>query len=118
VLYPPPPQRDYRCDGYGDYVFMVSRLTPLKRADLLVRALATPEGAGIRGVIAGDGEEGARLVELAREVGVSDRVTLTGVLTEAQLVEHLARCRAVCFPPIAEDYGFVTAEASPLPRRS
>ena len=35
VLYPPPPQRDYRCDGYGDYVFMVSRLTTLKRADLL-----------------------------------------------------------------------------------
>ena len=35
VLYPPPPQRAYRCDGYGDYIFMVSRLTPLKRADLL-----------------------------------------------------------------------------------
>ena len=32
VLYPPPPVRPYRCDGYGDYVFMVSRLTPLKRA--------------------------------------------------------------------------------------
>ena len=32
VLYPPPPQRAYRCDGYGDYVFMVSRLAPLKRA--------------------------------------------------------------------------------------
>ncbi|MBW8713837.1 MAG: hypothetical protein JF632_07110, partial [Acidobacteria bacterium] len=27
VLYPPAPQREYRCDGYGDYVFLVSRLT-------------------------------------------------------------------------------------------
>ena len=32
VLYPPPPARDYRCDDYGDYIFWVSRLTPLKRA--------------------------------------------------------------------------------------
>jgi glycosyltransferase involved in cell wall biosynthesis len=111
VLYPPPPQRDYRCDGYGDYLFMVSRLTPLKRADLLVRALATPDVAGVRAVIAGDGDDRARLIELARELDVSDRVTFTGVLTEAQLVDHLAQCRAVCFSPFEEDYGFVTAEA-------
>ena len=37
VLYPPAPQRGYRCDGYGDYVFLVSRLTRLKRVDLLDR---------------------------------------------------------------------------------
>jgi glycosyltransferase involved in cell wall biosynthesis len=38
-------------------------------------------------------------------------VTFTGVLSDAELVDHLARCRAVCFPPLEEDYGFVTAEA-------
>ena len=27
VLHPPPPQRAYRCDRYGDYIFMVSRLS-------------------------------------------------------------------------------------------
>jgi glycosyltransferase involved in cell wall biosynthesis len=27
------------------------------------------------------------------------------------MLDHLARCRAVCFPPLEEDYGFVTAEA-------
>ncbi len=32
-------------------------------------------------------------------------------MTEAELLDHLARCRAVCFPPLDEDYGFVTAEA-------
>jgi glycosyltransferase involved in cell wall biosynthesis len=36
---------------------------------------------------------------------------LAGALSEGPLVEHLARCRAVCFPPLQEDYGFVTAEA-------
>jgi len=34
----------YRTEGFGDYVFAVSRLTPLKRIDLLVRALAEPAG--------------------------------------------------------------------------
>jgi glycosyltransferase involved in cell wall biosynthesis len=111
VLYPPAPQRPYRCDDYESYVFMVSRLTLLKRADLLVQALAQPEAAGIRAVIAGEGEEHAGLRALMVHLGVADRVTLTGRVTDAQLVDHLARCRVVCFPPLWEDYGFVTAEA-------
>ncbi len=61
VLYPPPPPRPYRCDDYGDYIFMVSRLTPLKRADLLIEALATSRAAGIKAVIGGEGEERVRL---------------------------------------------------------
>ena len=32
-------------------------------------------------------------------------------LATSSFVEHLARCRAVCFPPFEEDYGFVTVEA-------
>ena len=111
ILYPPAPQRAYRCDEYGDYVFMVSRLTPLKRADLLIEALAQPEASGIRAVVAGEGEDRDRLEALAAGLGLTGRVTFAGRLTEAQLVEHLARCRAVCFPPFEEDYGFVTAEA-------
>jgi glycosyltransferase involved in cell wall biosynthesis len=111
VLYPPPPQRAYRCDGYGDYIFMVSRLMPLKRVDLLVRAAAAPAGQSLRVVIAGDGEERDRIRGLIAELGVGDRVTLVGAVGDADLVHHLARCRAVCFPPLDEDYGFVTGEA-------
>ena len=111
VLYPPPPPRAYRCDDYGDYIFMVSRLTPLKRASLLIDALATAQGAGIKAVIGGDGEERASLEAAIARHRLGDRVTLTGALSEAALLDHLARCRAVCFPPVSEDYGFVTAEA-------
>jgi glycosyltransferase involved in cell wall biosynthesis len=111
VLYPPAPQRPYRCDAYGDEIFMVSRLTALKRADLLIRALAVPIASRVRVVIGGDGEERDKLVALARDLRVSDRVTIAGPLTDAELIDHLARCRAVCFPPKSEDYGFVTAEA-------
>jgi glycosyltransferase involved in cell wall biosynthesis len=111
VLYPPAPQRPYRCDVYGDFVFMVSRLTKLKRADLLIEALALTDGAGIRAIVAGDGEEREALEALAAARGVSGRVTFTGRLSDADLLDYLARCRVVCFPPFEEDYGFVTAEA-------
>jgi glycosyltransferase involved in cell wall biosynthesis len=111
VLHPPPPPRDYRCDGYGDYLFFTSRLTPLKRADLLLRALAEPAARGVRCVIGGDGEERAGLVTLARELGLDERVRFAGALSEHDLVDHYARCRAVVFIPKYEDYGFVTVEA-------
>jgi glycosyltransferase involved in cell wall biosynthesis len=111
VLHPPPPPRPYRCDGYGDYLFFVSRLTPLKRADLVLNALAEPAARSVRVVIGGDGEDRTRLERLARELRVETRVTFAGALTEHELVDHLATCRAVVFPPADEDYGFVTAEA-------
>jgi glycosyltransferase involved in cell wall biosynthesis len=111
VLYPPPPQRPYRCDGYGDYIFAVSRLAPLKRLSLLIEALARPEAAGVRCVIAGEGEEHAALAHAIASRNLSSRVQLIGRIDEGVLLEHLARCRAVCFPPFDEDYGFVTVEA-------
>jgi glycosyltransferase involved in cell wall biosynthesis len=111
VLYPPAPQRAYRCDEYGDSFLLVSRLTPLKRAELVIAALAHAEGRGVRCILAGDGDQRASLEKLAHERGVADRVKFTGRVTDDQLVELLGRCRAVCFPPYQEDYGFVTVEA-------
>ncbi|MEZ5420905.1 MAG: glycosyltransferase [Vicinamibacterales bacterium] len=111
VLHPPAPERAYRCDGYGDYVFAVSRLTPLKRFDLLLDALAQPAASGVRLVIAGDGEAREALLEQRRRLGLEDRVEFAGRLSEDALLAHYARCRAVAFVPVAEDYGFVTAEA-------
>lgn len=111
VLLPPPPPRSYRCDGYGDYVFAVSRLAPLKRIDLLIRALAHPAAGTARAVIAGDGEERAALEQLIVTLGLSGRVRMAGRVSDAELLDHYARCRAVCFAPLDEDYGFVTVEA-------
>ena len=111
ALYPPPPPRPYRCDRYGDFIFGVSRLTPLKRYDLLIRALAEPAGRGVRAVIAGEGDDRARLHALARELGVADRVSFPGRIDDETMIELYATCRAVCFTPQEEDYGFITAEA-------
>jgi glycosyltransferase involved in cell wall biosynthesis len=111
VLLPPPPVRPYRTDGYGDYIFAVSRLTPLKRFDLLLDALAEPAAQGIKAVIAGDGEVRDALLEQRRRLGLEGRVEFVGRLDEPALLDHLARCRAVAFVPLDEDYGFVTVEA-------
>jgi glycosyltransferase involved in cell wall biosynthesis len=110
-LYPPPPQRAYRCDSYGDYIFAVSRLAPLKRLSLLIDALAQPEAAGLRCVIAGEGEEQRSLEQAIVSNGLSSRVTLVGRIGDHEMLDHLANCRAVCFPAYDEDYGFVTVEA-------
>jgi len=111
VLYPPAPPRPYRCDSYGGELFAVSRFTPLKRIDLLVRALAEPSAAGVRCTIAGDGEEAARIRRLVRDLGLESRVTVPGAVDSAALVSHLASCRAVVFPAFEEDFGLVTVEA-------
>jgi glycosyltransferase involved in cell wall biosynthesis len=111
VLHVPVPRRDYRCDTYGDYLFGVSRLTPLKRFDLVLRALAEPIAAGIRCVIAGEGREIDALLKLRRLLDLDDRVEFAGRIDDETLLRHLSRCRAVVFPPLNEDYGFVTVEA-------
>jgi glycosyltransferase involved in cell wall biosynthesis len=111
VLYPPPPERPYRTDGYGDYVFAVSRLHPLKRLDLLVEAAALAKDRSLSFKIAGEGDEEPRLRERIRALGLAGRVELLGAVSDAQLLDHYARCRAVYFAPWNEDYGFVTLEA-------
>jgi glycosyltransferase involved in cell wall biosynthesis len=111
LLYPPPPERPYRTDDYGDDVFAVSRLTPLKRIDLLVEAAALMRNDTLRVTIAGEGEDEARLRQRIDELGLAGRVRLLGPIDDAALVERYARCRAVYFGPVNEDYGFVTLEA-------
>jgi glycosyltransferase involved in cell wall biosynthesis len=111
VLYPPAPVRPYRHDGYGDHVFAVSRLVPLKRIHLLVEAIALMKDRTLRFRIAGEGADEGKIRERIRQLQIEDRVTMLGPVSEAQLVDEYARCRAVYFAPWNEDYGFVTLEA-------
>lgn len=111
VLYPPAPPRPYRCDAYDPFLFVVSRLAPLKRIDLILDALATPAAAGVRCIVAGEGEAEGALKARAAQLGLDTRVSFVGRISDDELVDYLARCRAVAFVPKQEDYGFVTAEA-------
>jgi glycosyltransferase involved in cell wall biosynthesis len=111
VLHPPAPERPYRTDGYGDYIFAVSRLDPLKRLDLLIEAAALVKSPALRFKIAGSGPEEARLRARVHELNLGTRVELLGQVSDDEMIDHLARCRAVFFAPRDEDYGLVTLQA-------
>jgi glycosyltransferase involved in cell wall biosynthesis len=109
VVLPPPQQLDFHCDGYEDFVLSVGRLDRAKRVDLLLDALAAePE---LQVVIAGDGPDRARLEELAARHGLDGRVTFAGRVGDAELADLYARCLAVYYAPVDEDYGMVPYEA-------
>jgi len=111
VLYPPPPQRDYRTESYGSFIFTVSRLHALKRIHLLVDAMAMVRNPSLKAVIVGDGPQRPALEALIRDRGLEGRVVLLGETDEKSILDRYARCRAVFFAPLREDYGLVTAEA-------
>jgi glycosyltransferase involved in cell wall biosynthesis len=101
VLYPPPKlDRLYHPGDFGDYIFSIGRLDPLKRFDLLIRAMKHTE-TPVRCRIAGTGPERERLRELIDRSGLRDR----------DVVEHYANCLGVYYAPYDEDYGYVTVEA-------
>jgi glycosyltransferase involved in cell wall biosynthesis len=109
VLLPPPQELPYRCDDYGDFVLSVGRLDRAKRVDLLLEALAAePE---LNAVVAGDGPDRERLEEVARKHGLDGRVRFAGRIDEVELADLYARCLAVYYAPVDEDYGMVPYEA-------
>jgi glycosyltransferase involved in cell wall biosynthesis len=109
VLPHPPQALEYRCENYGDFVLSVNRLDRAKRIDLLIEAAASDGSLEI--VIAGEGPDRERLERLARERGLNGRARFTGRIDESELADLYARCLAVYYAPVDEDYGMVPLEA-------
>ncbi|MBN7795185.1 glycosyltransferase family 4 protein [Parahaliea mediterranea] len=114
VLYPPPRDMEAFFGGeYGDYFFFPSRITPLKRQSLVLEALAHTREP-VRVVFAGEADSPEYLATLqarAAELGVDARVEWLGRVTEERKRELYAGARMVIFPPVDEDYGYITPEA-------
>lgn len=110
-LYHPPPLAE-RCTSAPpeDFVLSVGRLDPLKRVDLLLKALPHAP-AGVRALIAGRGPQEAELRALATALGVADRVEFLGFVPDDRLVDLYSRALAVYYAPRDEDFGYVTLEA-------
>ena len=109
VLPHPPQELPYRNDGYGDFVLSVGRLDRSKRNDLLLEAVALDPG--LRVVIAGDGPDRDRLEALAAERGLNGRAEFAGRVDTDELATLYARCLAVYYAPVDEDFGMVPYEA-------
>jgi glycosyltransferase involved in cell wall biosynthesis len=109
VVLPPPQELDFRCDAYEGFFLSVGRLDRAKRVDLLLDALAAdPE---LHVVVAGEGPDRPRLEELARRHGLDGRVRFAGRVGREELADLYARCLAVYYAPVDEDYGMVPYEA-------
>jgi glycosyltransferase involved in cell wall biosynthesis len=110
-LYPPPQHLGrYRSDAYGDYLFYAGRLDRLKRLDLALDAMKRVR-SGARLKIAGTGPLEPELRKQSERLGLGDRVELLGFVSDADLVDLYAGCRAAYYAPLNEDYGYVTVES-------
>jgi glycosyltransferase involved in cell wall biosynthesis len=107
VLPHPPQELPYRFEEVGDFVLSVGRLDRAKRVDLLLEAARSDPA--LRLVVAGDGPDRERLEGLAR--GLNGRIEFAGRVSEEQLAGLYARCLAVYYAPVDEDFGMVPYEA-------
>ena len=87
----------------------IHRLDRAKRIDLLLDAVAGDPAARV--VIAGEGPDRERLEQIAHDHGLDGRARFAGRVDQAELADLYARCLAVYYAPVDEDYGMVPYEA-------
>jgi glycosyltransferase involved in cell wall biosynthesis len=107
VLPHPPQSLPYRSAEPEGFVLSVNRLDRAKRIDLLIEAVQS--SPALRAVVAGEGPDRERLERLAS--GLNGRIEFTGRVDDEQLVDLYARCLAVYYAPVDEDFGMVPFEA-------
>jgi len=92
----------------------LGRLVPIKGFDLLVRALPAlfAQIPSARVLLVGDGVERARLDALARSLGVTERLRMTGEIMD--VTTHLAAADVLAVPSRNEGMGRVIVEAMAL----
>jgi glycosyltransferase involved in cell wall biosynthesis len=91
------------------WLLAVARLAPQKGLDVAVEALARLEHQRAVLVVVGEGPERGRLIELARERGVGDRVLLAGRAGDVKPL--LKRASLFIHPARWEGFGLVVLEA-------
>jgi len=83
-----------------------------KEIDVVIRALTRLEPAlDATFTIVGDGDQRKNLEKLAAELGVADRVTFTGRVSDEQLRRHLTEATVFAIASIAELQSIATMEA-------
>ncbi|HZV72218.1 MAG TPA: glycosyltransferase [Conexibacter sp.] len=107
------PATPARRDDEPPTLVTVGHLVARKRHADVVEALAllAPRHPGLRYVIVGEGPERHRIEALAAQLGVRDRVELTGQLRPADARERAARADLFVLPSIDEAFGVAYVEA-------
>ena len=105
--------RTLRSDPDRPTVLFVGRLDSEKRVDELLHAVAAlPHRlSGARLEIIGKGPRLTEWTRLAARLGLADRVTFAGFVSDTELIEAYARCAVFCMPSVAELQSLATLEA-------
>jgi glycosyltransferase involved in cell wall biosynthesis len=113
-LYHPPPQAEsFYSAAAQDYIFFPSRLCIPKRQALVLEALAETRNS-VRLRFAGSPDRPSYSEELktiAHKLKLGDRVEWLDNVTNEQMRRLYAHALGVVYPPVDEDYGYVTLEA-------
>ena len=115
LLYPPlPVDNIFHSGEFGDYIFYASRVNPIKRQDLAIRAMryTDPDVKLVLGGAVDDTNYLKTMEQIIEEEGVADRVEFKGWLTEEVKANLMAGCCGALYLAYDEDsYGYVTLEA-------
>jgi glycosyltransferase involved in cell wall biosynthesis len=113
-LYNPPPHAArFYCSEGKDYLFFPSRINSVKRQELVLRALSLTSKP-VRVLFAGASDHPSYFEELrslASKMNVDSRIRWLGEVTEQDKIKLYAEALGVIFPPVDEDYGYITLEA-------
>lgn len=99
-------------------IVTVAHLEPRKRHVVVLHALAAlPEARRPDYLIIGEGPARRQIERVARELGVAERVQMTGQLEHQRALGELARCHLFVMPSVEEPFGvaYVEAMAAGLP---
>jgi len=105
------------CFEYDHYFLYAGRMKWTKNVELAIDAFSTFQAQGEAGkwrlVIAGGVDASSReyVAALRRRAGVDGAITFVENPSDADLAGLYARCRALIFPSLNEDWGIVPLEA-------
>jgi glycosyltransferase involved in cell wall biosynthesis len=111
VIYPPVNNSLYRCVEYGNFWLSVNRLYPEKRIELQIEAFRQIPEENL--VIVGGYSTGDHAAIYAEKIchDLPPNVILRGEVTEDEIIDLYARCKAHICTALDEDYGLTPLEA-------
>jgi glycosyltransferase involved in cell wall biosynthesis len=93
-------------------ILFVGRVTGEKQIDVLVQAVALLDASlDVRVEIVGGGDQRRNLEQLVETLGMTDRFTFTGYVTDEELRDAYSRATLFAMPSIAELQSIATMEA-------
>ncbi len=96
----------------GNTIVFVGRVSGEKHIDVLLRAVAAIDPAlDAKLEIVGGGDQMNQLKQMAKDLGIADRVNFTGYVTDEELRAALTRATVFAMPSIAELQSIATMEA-------